>query len=108
MQNGTAGQLGKYFRAALAGSACGAVGGALYAAVWGLTHWAVSGKGLAPAAFAPWFLIVGVTLGLLAGLGWAASGRQHPQGSPPAAGPRPLAGAASRHSDTAVLRRLGG
>jgi hypothetical protein len=106
MQNGTVGHLGKFFRAALVGSACGALGGALYAAVWGLTHWAVSGKGLSPAAFAPWFLIIGVALGLVAGLGWAASGRQ-PQAPRPAGNP-PLAGTSSRLSDTALLRRLGG
>jgi hypothetical protein len=111
MRNGTVGQFGKYVRASLAGGACGAAGGALYAAVWGLTHWAVSGKGLSPAAFGPWFLAIGAALGLVAGLGWAASGRRQPQGPPQAGGLRPVPGAPGHTrgiGDTAVLRRLGG
>jgi hypothetical protein len=108
MRNGTVGQLGKYFRAALTGSACGAVGGALYAAVWGLTHWAVSGKGLSPVAVGPWFLLIGAALGLVAALSWAASEQRQPQVSPPAAPRRPLSRVPNRLGDTALLRRLGG
>jgi hypothetical protein len=110
MRNGTIGQLRKYLRAALAGSAYGVAGGALYAAVWGLTHWGVSGKGLSPAVFVPWFLVIGAALGLVAGLGWAASGLRQPQGPSQAGGRRPVPGAPGRNShlsDTAVLRRLG-
>jgi hypothetical protein len=111
MQNGTMGQLRKYVRAVLAGSAYGVAGGALYAAVWGLTHWGVSGKGLSPAVFVPWFLLIGATLGLVAGLGWAASGRRQPQVPAEAGGRRPVPGTpgrVSRIGDTALLRRMGG
>jgi hypothetical protein len=111
MRNGTARQFGTYLRAALLGSAGGTLAGAAYAAVWGLTHWAVRGKGIASPSFGPWLLALGAVLGLVAGLGWAAGGVRQPQGPPDAGARRTkpgIPGSARRISDTALLRRLGG
>ena len=111
MRNGSVGQLGTYVRAALVGSASGLAGGAVYAAVWGLTRWAVTGKGLSPASFGPWFLALGAVLGLVAGLAWAASGLRQPPRPSEAGGRRPVPGTpgrARRIGDTALLRRMGG
>jgi len=111
MRNGTVKQLGKFVRAALAGGAWGVAVGAAYGAIWALTHWAVSGKAIAPSSFGPWFLALGAGLGLVTGLGWAASKLPRPQGPSEAGGRRPVPGVpghVNRISDTALLRRLSG
>ena len=103
------GQLGKYVRSALGGAVFGLAGGAVYAAAWGVTHWTVSGRGLSSAT-APWLLVVGTVIGLLAGLAWAA-GLKQPQGAPEAGYQRramAVPGGINRLRDTAVLRRLRG
>ncbi len=109
MRNGTLGQLGRYVRAALVGAAAGLAGGAVYAAVWGVTHWTVSGKALSSAA-APWLLAVGAALGLLTGLGWVASLGQTQAPVEPVGRRRAPAVPAglSRIGGPAALRRLRG
>jgi hypothetical protein len=111
MRNGSSGQLGKFTWAALGGSAGGLAGGAVYAVVWGLTHWAVTGKALSPATYGPWLLALGAALGVVAGLVWAVGGLRQPPGPSLAGGRQPvpgIPGRTSRSRETTLLRRVGG